>query len=208
MRIRAISKSSCVRQDHEEMPAAEYSLAETKAELGERCPTRSFYEKPTEWLAARAGRDPFPVYCLVPNRNRRESEFAVRHGGLSEEWLRSTVAEIDSTRIHLWCLSFLEVSDHWLKSDRKYRRDLRRRRPPFHISQSDDASRDRCALIARPQHKIPTSPLHTSAAKRWNPGRSTKPEPVRPRSSSMTRICWKPRVRARSARLRCRRVLS
>src|SRR6266403_592618 len=154
MRIRAISKSSCVRQDHEEMPAAEYSLAETKAELGERCPTRSFYEKPTEWLAARAGRDPFPVYCLVPNRNRRESEFAVRHGGLSEEWLRSTVAEIDSTRIHLWCLSFLEVSDHWLKSDRKYRRDLRRRRPPFHISQSDDASRDRCAPIARPQHKI------------------------------------------------------
>ncbi len=153
MRIRAISKPSCVRPGHEEMSAAKCSLAETITALGERCPTRSFYEKLAEWLAARAGRDPFPIYCL-PSRNRRESKCAVRRGGLSEEWLRSTAAEIDSIRIHLSCLSFRGVGDHWLKSDRIHRRDLRRRRPPFHISQSDDASRDRCAPSATPQHKI------------------------------------------------------
>src|ERR1700732_1110589 len=95
MRIRAISKPSCARQSHEEMTAAKGSLVETTPELGVRCPTRSFYEIPAGWLAAPVGRDLFPVGRLAPNRNRRESEIAVRHGGLSEESLRSTAAETE-----------------------------------------------------------------------------------------------------------------
>ena len=100
MRILAISKPSCARQSHEEMTAAKCSLVETTPKLGVHCPTPSFYETPAGWLAAHVGRDLFPVGRLAPNRNRRQSEFAVRHGGLSEESLRSTAAETDSTRIH------------------------------------------------------------------------------------------------------------
>ncbi len=99
MRIRAISKSSYVRQPREERRATKRSLLETIGEPGERCPVRSFYETPAQWLAAHAGRDLFPVSRLAPNRTRQESEFAVRRGELSEEWLRSTAAGTDLPRI-------------------------------------------------------------------------------------------------------------
>src|SRR6266700_2755305 len=100
MRIRAISKSSYVRQAHEERPATKGSVLETIGEPGERCPVRSFYETPAPWLAAHAGRDPSPISHSAPNRTRQESGFAVRHGEPFEEWLRPTAAGKDSPRIH------------------------------------------------------------------------------------------------------------
>src|SRR6266849_5342361 len=71
MRIRAISKSSYVRPVHEERRATKGSLLETSGEPGERCPVRSFYETPTQWLAAHDGRDLFPVSRWAPNRTDR-----------------------------------------------------------------------------------------------------------------------------------------
>ena len=100
MRIRAISKSLYVRQAHEERRATKSSLLETIGEPGERYPVRSFYETPALWFAAHAGQDLFTARLLAPNRIRQESEFAVRHGELFEEWLRSTAAGTDSPRIH------------------------------------------------------------------------------------------------------------
>src|ERR1051325_5532492 len=82
MRIRVIAKSSYGRQAHEGKRATTGSLLESIGELGERYPVRSFYETPAQWLAAHAGRDLFPVFHLVPNRTRLESEFAVRRGEL------------------------------------------------------------------------------------------------------------------------------
>src|SRR5580704_14639651 len=113
MRTRAISRSSYVRLAHEEKRATKSSLLETIGEPGECCPVQSFYETPAPWLAARADRDLFPVSRLVPNRTRQESEFAVRHGELSEEWLRSTAAGTGSLRTRLLYLSFLRASDRW-----------------------------------------------------------------------------------------------
>src|SRR5215467_10511581 len=100
MHIRAISKSSYVRQAHEEKRATKRSLRETIGEPGERYPVQSFCETPAQWLAAHAGQGLFPVSRLAPNRTRQESEFAVRHGELSGEWLRSIAAGTDSPRIH------------------------------------------------------------------------------------------------------------
>src|SRR5260370_29587099 len=100
MRIRAIYKSSYLRQAHEERRARKGSLLETIGEPGERWPVRSFYETPAQWPAAHAGRDLFPVSRLAPNGTRQESEFAVHHGELSAEWPRSTAAGTDSSRTH------------------------------------------------------------------------------------------------------------
>src|SRR3989442_5284287 len=100
MRIRAISRSSYVRPAHEEKRPTKGPPLETIGEPGEYCRVQSFCETPAQWLAARAGRDLFPVSRLAPNRTRQESEFAVRRGELSEEWLRSTAAGTSSLRIH------------------------------------------------------------------------------------------------------------
>src|SRR5258708_28432863 len=101
MRIRAISKSSCARPSHEEMTAAQCSLVETTPELGVRCPTRSFCETPTGWPAAHADRDLFRFARLVPNRNRRASEFGCRHGWLSEQSPRLYAFQNYTNRIPL-----------------------------------------------------------------------------------------------------------
>src|SRR6266700_15725 len=98
MRIRAISKSSHVREAQAKRRATKDSRPETIGGPGERCLVRSFYEPPAQWLAGHAGRDLFPVARLAPNRTRQESEFSVRRGGLSEEWLRSTAAGTSSPR--------------------------------------------------------------------------------------------------------------
>src|SRR5215831_14957832 len=54
----------------------------------------------------------------------------------------------------------------------------------------------------------PTWPAQTSATSRWNPGRSTRPDPDLPRSSSIVTTSVKPNSLAYSARLYCRRWLS
>src|SRR6202162_4055997 len=89
-----------VRPAHEERRATKCSLLETIGGPGERCPVRSFYGTPAPCLVAHAGRDLFPVSRLAPNKTRQVSEFAVRHGEPSEEWLRTTAAGTSSPRIH------------------------------------------------------------------------------------------------------------
>ena len=54
----------------------------------------------------------------------------------------------------------------------------------------------------------PTSSRQTADTSRWNPGRSTRPDPDRPGSSSTTSTRLQPRERARSASSYCRRRLS
>lgn len=58
------------------------------------------------------------------------------------------------------------------------------------------------------QNTAPTAPAHTEATSFWNPGRSTEPEPERPRSSSITSTDANPRARAASAIPYWRRWLS
>lgn len=58
------------------------------------------------------------------------------------------------------------------------------------------------------QNTAPVDPAQTEATSFWNPGRSTEPEPERPRSSSMTVTDMNPSARAASAIPYCRRWLS
>src|SRR4051812_46303107 len=56
------------------------------------------------------------------------------------------------------------------------------------------------------QYTAPTCPSHTAATSLWKPGRAIRPEPERPRSSSMVITAAKPAALARSARAYCRRL--
>ena len=58
------------------------------------------------------------------------------------------------------------------------------------------------------QNTAPTDPEQTEATNFWNPGRSTNPDPERPRSSSITVTEANPCVRAELASAYCRRWLS
>jgi len=49
------------------------------------------------------------------------------------------------------------------------------------------------------QNTAPTEPEQTEATNFWKPGRSTNPDPERPRSSSITVTAANPCVRAESA---------
>ena len=62
--------------------------------------------------------------------------------------------------------------------------------------------------MPRYSRPAPTVPAQTMATRRWNPGRSTLPDPDRPRSSSITVTDWKPARSAALARSYCRRWLS
>ena len=58
------------------------------------------------------------------------------------------------------------------------------------------------------QNTAPVEPEQTEATSFWKPGRSTNPEPERPRSSSITVTEANPSERADSASAYCRRWLS
>ena len=58
------------------------------------------------------------------------------------------------------------------------------------------------------QNTAPVKPEQTEATSFWKPGRSTNPEPERPRSSSISVTEANPIERADSANAYCRRWLS
>src|SRR5216683_677746 len=65
----------------------------------------------------------FTACCPTETDGNLNLQFAtagfLKNGnGRPKPFFRKPVAEIDSTRIHLWCLSFLEVSDPTLTNDR------------------------------------------------------------------------------------------
>src|SRR5579859_5695425 len=124
------------------------SVGETRAAPGERSPTRSSCQRPTEWPAARADQDPSRSCRSSSNRNQREEETAVRRGWPSGELPLGIAAEGDSAQILTWCPSSRGANDHLRDSDRILHRNPPRQPTPCRTARSDDASRDHCAPIA------------------------------------------------------------
>src|SRR5579859_8132995 len=89
------------------------SVGETRAAPGERSPTRSSCQRPTEWPAARADQDPSRSCRSSSNRNQREEETAVRRGWPSGELPLGIAAEGDSAQILTWCPSSRGANDHY-----------------------------------------------------------------------------------------------